>query len=86
MAEVQIYRVYENDGHLLYDEVCRSCAAKFQNEGHKTKIDGHLQRYVREENGVTKYHEGHDDEDPEISCIICDEYLISDEEFLEDTI
>ena len=81
---VQIYRVLEkeNSASFLHDEVCRSCASEFQNKGLSIEIDKHLQKYVYENDEITYYFDGSDDEDPEIQCSICGEYLISDDEFL----
>jgi len=78
---VQIYRVSEkeNSASFLHDEVCRSCASEFQNKGLSIEIDGHLQKYVNEEDGITYYEDGSDDENPEIECSICGEYLISED-------
>ena len=81
---IQIYRVSEkeNSASFLHDEVCRSCASDFQNKGLSIEIDGHLQKYVDEKDGITYYEDGSDDENPEIECSICGEYLISEDEFL----
>ncbi len=81
---VQIYRVSEkvNSASFLHDEVCRSCAVDFQHKGLSIEINGHLQKYVSEENGATYYEDGSDDKNPEIECSICGEYLISEEDFL----
>ena len=78
---VQIYRVSEkqNSASFIHDEVCRNCADDFQKKGFSIEIDGHLQKYVNEENGVTYYEDGSDDENHEIECSICGEYLISEE-------
>lgn len=81
---VQIYRVSEkeNSASFLHNEVCRSCASDFQNKGLSIEIDCHLQKYVDEKDGITYYEDGSDDENPEIECSICGEYLISEDEFL----
>ncbi len=83
---VQIYRVSEkvNSASFLHDEVCRDCADDFQKKGLSVQIDGHLQKYVYEEYGISYYEDGSDDENPEIECSICGEHLLSDEEFLEE--
>lgn len=78
---VQIYRVSEKyAASFIHDEVCRACALNFQNKGLSIEIDVHLQRYVYEEDGITYYIDGSDDEDPEIECSQCGEYLISEDE------
>jgi hypothetical protein len=81
---VQIYRVSEkeNSASFLHDEVCRSCAVEFQQKGLSIEIDGHLKKYVSEENGGTYYEDGSDDENPGIECSLCGEYLNSEDEFL----
>lgn len=85
---VQIYRVSEkeNSASLIHDEVCRSCASEFKNKGLSIEIDGHLQKYVNDENGITYYEDGSDEENPEIECSICGEYLLSEDEFLTEGI
>lgn len=82
---VQIYRISEkeNSASFIHDEVCRSCANDFQQKGFSIEIDGHLQRYVYEEDGITYYADGSDEEDAEIECSVCGEYLLSEDEFLE---
>lgn len=81
---VQIYRVLEkeNSSSFLHNEVCRSCASAFQNKGLSIEIDGHLQKYVNENNGRTYYENGTNEKNPEIECSICGVYLISEDEFL----
>lgn len=73
---VQIYRVSEkeNSASFIHDEVCRRCADDFQKKGLSIEIDGHLEKYVNEENGITYY------ENQEIECSICGHYLISEDE------
>lgn len=81
--EVQIYRVVDADSaSFLHDEVCRNCASKLQKKGLGIEIDSHLENYVYDEDGVTYYEEGSDEENSEIECSICGEYLMSDEEHL----
>ncbi len=85
---VQIYRVSEreNSASFIHNEVCRDCALEFQNKGLCIEIDGHLQNYVDEEDGITYYLDGSDDENPEIQCSICGGYLASEDEFLTEGI
>lgn len=81
---VQIYRISEkeNSSSFIHEEVCRSCALELQKKGLSIEIDNHLQKYVEEINGITYYVDGSDDEHSEIECSICNEYLISDNDFL----
>lgn len=82
---VQIYRISEkeNSSSFIHDEVCRCCADEFQKKGLSIEIDDHLQKYVDEQSGITYYEDG-SDEDSEKECSICGEYLLSDEEVLEE--
>ena len=70
---VQIYRVSEkeNSASFIHDEVCRSCALEFQNKSLSIEIDVHLQKYVDENESITYYENGSDDDNPEIECSIC---------------
>lgn len=81
---VQIYRISEKESSasFIHNEVCRDCAFEFQKKGLSIEIDGHLQKYVNDENGITYYEDGSDEENPEIECSVCGEYLISEDEFL----
>jgi len=85
---IQIYKIYEkqNSPSPIHSEVCRDCANDLQQKGFSIEIDGHLQKYVSEKNGISFYWAGGDGEDPEIECSICGEYLISDDEFLNEGI
>lgn len=78
---VQIYRISENRNStsFIHEEVCRDCALELQKKGLHIEIYGHLQKYVYEKDGITFY-----DEDTEIECSLCGEYLISEEDFLNE--
>lgn len=83
---IQIYRVSEkeNSPSFMHNEVCRECAEKFQKNGLSLEFDSHLQKYVDENDGITYYEDGSDDENPEIKCSICGDYFSTDNELLQD--
>lgn len=88
LMSIQIYRVSEkeNSTSFIHNEVCRECAKNFQKRGLCLEIDGHLQKYVYEKDGVTYYSEGGEDNDldNEIECSICGNYFLTDHEVLQD--
>lgn len=75
---VDIYRVCGSDSSILHDEVCRCCAKSFQEKGYDIEFDTYLSKYIYEKDGVSYYSDGSDDDDGEITCSICDNFLLSD--------
>jgi hypothetical protein len=76
--DVDIYRIVDRDGDsFLHSEVCRSCAEKYQKKGFKIEFDGHLYKYIEEIDGTSFYIDGSDDANPEITCSLCENYLVS---------
>ncbi len=81
---VSIYRVVDKFGSsFLHKEVCRDCAKEFHENGHDIEFDGHLSKYISIEDGISYYEDGSDEENEEIQCSICGEYLVSELEPLE---
>jgi len=84
IMNVDIYRVVDKSGSsFLHEEICRNCAEKFHNEGHEIEYDGHLSKYILIKEDVSYYEDGSDEENEEISCSLCGEYLVSKLEPLE---
>lgn len=75
---IDIYRVVDSNGSgFLHEEVCRNCAGQKQKEGFEIEFDEHLHKYVTLVGGISFYEYGSDEENPEINCSLCGEYLVS---------
>ena len=77
---MDVYRVVDKNGSsFLHEELCRCCAEKMAKDGFQIEFDSHLckQTYIKDERSY--YDNGSDDEDSEITCSLCCEYLISKE-------
>lgn len=78
--EIEIFRIVDKSGSsFLHEEVCRKCAKKKEKKGYQIEFDSHLYKYTYIENGISYYEDGSDDENSEINCSICGEYLVSNE-------
>ena len=78
--DIDIYNVVAKDGmSFLHEEICRSCAEKFAEKGFTIEFDSHLYKYTYIKNNISYYYDGSDEDDPEIKCSLCGEYLVSNE-------
>lgn len=83
---IQIYRATKDPNSCFTDvEICRDCIEKFKENENYIEFDGHLCKYVYEQDGFTFYSEGGEDDgtDNEINCSVCGESFITDKDMLE---
>ena len=77
--DIDIYRIANKLGSsFLHEEVCRNCAKEKEKEGFEIEFDNYLYRYTFVKDGISYYQ---DEKNPEITCSLCGEYLVSEEKY-----